>query len=232
MADFLTIGVSPAQFAELERELVGIKDGVKKALAGAINKVTAKATTRVKREIKKRVSLKMSSISEAVKTVKTSAKSDPIVGKIRLSDSPRPLIDFPNRRLKKGYSVRIRPGKPSKFPRAFAATMKSGHRGLFGRVKGTDVKPKTKPLVWYGEGGVRQVTHLTVAGYKPPKIGGSGYVSRLPIKELFGPSITAIYANTPGLIEREIETIQLDLRGELLSQVDRFLKRAKVNRPQ
>lgn len=50
---------------------------------------------------------------------------------IDVSGAPVPLSAYPHRQTKRGVSVEVNRGKRTLIPRAFIATMASGHRGVF-----------------------------------------------------------------------------------------------------
>lgn len=88
-----------------------------------------------------------------------------------------PLILFrargpePSRGKGKGVSYRLPTGK-TRLPHAFIATMRSGHRGVFARVSGSQMVSA------------------------PARKRGGGQVKREKIVELFGPSIPRVMART------------------------------------
>lgn len=133
-----------AQIEQMYKRLS--KDQIPAACSAAINRTLTEGRTSIVRALSNEVTLKVGSVREVVNIAKVN-KADVAGGKagsITLSDSPRPLYDFPNngkigRAPKRGISVRVRKRKPpEKFRHWFVAKMKSGHVGIFGRAKGRD----------------------------------------------------------------------------------------------
>ena len=58
----------------------------------------------------------------------------------------------------------------------------------------------------------------------------SGRVGRLPIIERFGTTVVGHLANAPGVLQEEVGGLQEVLSRNILSQIDRFLGRRKVDR--
>jgi len=121
------------------------KDVEEKATVSALNRTATTVRAAAVREIRAEYpGLKAGAIRDELKI--TRARRDQLEAIITLKGDRIPLIDFSARQTKKGVSVQIKRGRKL-IPHAFIATMKSGHKGVFVRVK------SVKPLVFrFGPG--------------------------------------------------------------------------------
>jgi hypothetical protein len=207
------------------------------ACSAAINRTLTEGRTSIVRALSTELTLKVGSIREVVSIRKVDKKAVAagLSGHITLSDSARPLYDFPHREGKRGISVRVRKGKPpEKYRHWFVAKMKSGHVGIFGRAKGRDKSGGRFGFTGTGNqkrfmytGGQTSVGKVIGRG-KKKKLSGAGYARRLPIKEAFGPSVTAVFANAGTIAQKEVDKLGDTLAKNINSQIARFTKRKKT----
>ena len=106
-------------------------------VARAINFVAAKAKTKASRDIREIYKIRAKDISKAITVKKASRQT--LTGFIVATGNPLPLIAFGARQTKTGVSVNIM-GTRKVVKRAFIATLKSGHRGVFARGQYGDAK--------------------------------------------------------------------------------------------
>jgi len=137
-----------------------------KALVRALNKTATTAKAEAARQIRDAgYGLKIAAIKDSFSIRRASKAS--LVAAIRATGRPVPLIKYGARQTKKGVSVNVLQGRKL-IAGAFIATMPSGHIGVFMRQGGTHKRVVRNGLaMWSG----------------------------LPIKELFGPSVPAAFAN-------------------------------------
>lgn len=207
----VTVTVSQRQIDQLQRELVGIANGVPRAITGSINKVLGKARTEVVAglmetlAIKKKDVLRTPSGTERITVVK--ASKDRLEGLVRVMGRPIGLVNFQHKDLRKrrknrrygqsfpGEGVRVqiyRNQPPTLLRHVFKTTGRGGNVHLFQR---------------------------TMRGGKPSP--------RLPIERLTGPSLLTVVRKNPQISTRVQDRIDSELQKELDSQVNRLLKRRK-----
>lgn len=138
----------------------------RKAVPQALNKVASLAKTQAAREIRDAgYGLKVGDIKSAISIRR--ANGNELRAGVRALGRPIPLIGYGARQTRLGVTVNVKNGRKL-IPHAFIATVGSGHKGVFVRV-GNQHK-------WVSKNGKR-------------------YQSGLPIKQLYGPSIPAAFAN-------------------------------------
>ena len=171
-------------------------------MSRAINKVLAGARTESARQISGEIKIKVATARKGM--IIDKATFEKWVGTITLSARRIPLIEFAARELKKGgVSYRIeKSGKRKRIPRAFIATMPTGHKGVFRR----------KP------------TGTSVGGAIVRRA-DSPLVGRLPIGEMRGPSIKEVFKNAPIIIAAVTEKAATGLQKEITRQVELQLNR-------
>jgi hypothetical protein len=132
----------------------------------ALNRSIVTGRTVMRKEVAMDTGLKQNTVSAAFRTERATATS--LVARLSVSGKRIPLIEFgargpePSRGRGRGVSARLKTGR-GRYPHAFIATMRSGHRGVFQRVPGAQRR-----------------------GPKP-------HHSQLPIYELFGPSLPKVF---------------------------------------
>lgn len=159
------------------------------AIARAINRSADSAKTAMVRVIATDMGMKVSDVRRYVSV--SEATSGHQVATIRASAKPIPLIQFgakgrePSRGKGRGVTARLK-GGAGRYPKAFIATMASGHRGVFQRVPGAR------------------------------RHGGPPHRSQLPIYELKGPSVWHVFNNNLAIgLARAQEQLIKNLRSEL-----------------
>jgi len=157
-------------------------------IARAINKTADSEKVAFSRDIAKKMALKVGVVKNAIRVERATGSRQ--AARVITAGARIPLIDFgargqePSRGRGRGVSARL-PGGRGRYPHAFIATMRSGHRGVFERVPG----------------GRRH-------GLPPNR-------SQLPIYELFGPSITRVFERLiPASDARRTETLLKNLQHE------------------
>lgn len=133
MSRILSIGVNESQLRDLTDTLEHIKNGVPRAISGAINKVLPKSRTRFVRAVGDRITTPARSIRDRIAIRKASPAT--LEGHITVTRKKIPLIDFRARQTKRGgVTVQVRKGAArERFPDSFITTMASGHTGVFRR---------------------------------------------------------------------------------------------------
>ncbi|MBS0368422.1 MAG: phage tail protein [Proteobacteria bacterium] len=177
-------------------KLQGVKAAVKeKAVVRALNEVADQAKVRAAREIRAQgYNLKAATIKKAI-TI-TRAKPGVLVAVVRAVGRPVPLIQFDGRQDRKGrVTVKVKGGRKI-VKDAFIATMPTGHRGIYVRQGDTHKKVRRNDRVrWYG----------------------------LPIHELYGPSIPAVFGNQ--VIQEALEALVREKLPRILQHEIAFLTR-------
>jgi len=127
------------------------------ANARALNRTIASIRAALIPDVASDVGVKQSTAREQFRT--ESARPDALVARLTVSGKRLPLIDLdargpePSKGKGRGVTARAQAGR-KRYPTAFIATMRSGHRGVYQRSR----------------------------------------TSRLPIRELFGPSLPHVFA--------------------------------------
>jgi hypothetical protein len=162
------------------RAFARLKSASTIAIPRALNKSIASGKTLGVRLIAEDMGLRQADVRDRIGLKQ--ATPDNHVASLSASFKRVPLIDFnatgPEPSFGKGRGVRARfPGGAGRYPRAFIATMKSGHRGVFER---------------------------------------TGASNRLPIHELFGPSLAFVFVkHRPEMQARALEQLAKNLQHEL-----------------
>lgn len=131
------MGIATVKFDErklrnIQRELVGVRGGMNKAMSRGINKTTRSARTKTARRIKEKINLGVSAVRKSIAMEKATFsrwRADLDVAGKRV-----PLIRFGASQTKKGLSYKIDRGDGrKKIPGGFKQTVASGHKGAFFR---------------------------------------------------------------------------------------------------
>ena len=102
------------------------------AVSRALNHTIKKAKTSASREIKDQYNIRR--VSDVKKSLRVNLSSREILeAQLIATGSPMPLIAFRPRQIKKGVSVQVFRGQRKRIKKAFIATMRSGHTGVFAR---------------------------------------------------------------------------------------------------
>lgn len=179
----------------LRMKLAETNDAIsKKAVVRALNKLSREIVNQAAREIRAAgYGFKASAIKSRFKIRKATANNPLIV--LRCFHRSVPLIEFSARQVASGVSVRVKNGRKI-VPGAFIARMPSQHEGVFRR----EDNAKHKRTVQRG----RPVW------------------SALPIKQLYGPSVAATFANAT--VMNVVERFTRDRYPVLLEHEIKFLR--------
>jgi hypothetical protein len=206
----VTISINQRQIDELARELTGIKNGVPKAISGAINKLLPKGRTEVVNGLadvltaKKSAIRRMPSGKERITIVRSSPTT--LEGRIKVLTRKIGLVNFKHAVSKTaGVTFQIyKGGGAVRLRHAFRAVGRNANKHIFQRQR-------------------RGIGKGTAGGFSLNP--NRGFVARLPIESMQGPSLLTVYRNHPGLHTRVEKRIADELQKELDSQVSRLLKR-------
>lgn len=193
-----------------EADLAGIRNGLPRAISGAINKLLKKTRTRTTQELANIVTVAPNNIRRRITKVDSTVKT--LRGAVHIQLRQIALINFKfkeKRRKKKwgtaasgtGVEVQIfKNGPAQRFPHAFVAKGRrdqkggGGNRHIFERVR-------------------------SAAGKR---------VARFPIVSLKGVSMMKVFESRPDAQRRVRDYIDAETPKELDSQVNYLLKRRKV----
>ena len=136
-----------------------------RALALALNDTARHVRSEASKGIRQTWNVKAVTIREAIR-IRPATAANP-EAQVIASSRPIPLYAFGPRKLKRGYSVRIKKGQPpTRLPNAFVTRMASGHVGLFERMSRSRLPIREKasitiPSQW------RQRIELDIADAAP-----------------------------------------------------------------
>jgi hypothetical protein len=184
-----------------------LRDGGRLAISRALNRTLLTTRTAARRAIAEDVGLRQKDIEAAMKIIRATA--DRLRAELQVSGGRIPLIRFRTRETRAGVTYSLR-GSRSLAPRAFIATMRSGHEGVFRRRRVGGDRTRTGVSIHGRQITIRELAHA-----------GPGLVPRLPIDELFGPSLPHVFAGAKvaPVIQR---TAEVEMQKNLAHEV-RFL---------
>lgn len=218
----IKIELDPRTRRKLEMELRGIKNGFPKAMSKAVNQTAKTATVRISQEVRKIIRVSKRSADQRLKI---RGRATPLSASTTVSVL-RPLLD--GRRT----APLLTSFKGTKDTRVFASGkrkggLKRGRKGQAGRGQGVVARPRVK-------GGEQRLKHafiITGKGGVPVPVVRAGFGSqragRKPLVPMLGPTVQGIYQGTPGLRRRVEGDLLKVLEKNMLSQVDRLLKRRR-----
>jgi len=126
------IEVNQSQVNDVMAMLNGVEKDASIALSRSLNKTATGAKTLSAKGVGSTVTLKAKKIKEYITVRKANTKKLSAV--VRLKGALMPSINFTNRKLAKGVSLKIWKSKRAiKLRHHFYATMPSGHAGIFSR---------------------------------------------------------------------------------------------------
>lgn len=204
MPQIANVQIDPMDKAAVMALLSGVKNGYPKAMSRALNAGLSTARVEARREVQKEVTAKTKYVNRAF--AENKATYGNLAASLVGSGKPVPLIAYDVRQNNTGVSVKVnKSGARSMIPGGFIATvkaaMKSGafaeHQGVF--VRKTNVKGKGK---WAKGKRVR---------FRP-----SDDAVRLPVRQLFGPSIPAIFERGPIM-----EAVEAKASAKMVNELDR-----------
>lgn len=212
---------------------------LRRAIYNAIKRGTSKERSQTRKIIRKQIPNVPAKDVNDVVTSDVSNEGTSVTGTVTVSHKPLPMIAFhPIVSKHSGVTVDYGNG-PLHFRHLFKATMKNGHTGIFGRVRGiAGVSDKNQlpygftPLGQRVAGrryGSQVLIQLPPGSRRRAFAAGSasGFVSRLPIKEAGAPSVyrIATVPETASIITKDFaDTVDAELQG----QIRRFLKLGKA----
>lgn len=178
------------QTREARDGLQALQQNAPRAIMRALNRTMQNVQTVAVRETARDMGLRQADVRPSIAI--DGARPDRLVARLIATGARIPLIKFgatgpePSRGRGRGVAYRL-PGGRGRHPRAFIATMRSGHRGVF----------------------VRRGPSRSRAG-RPRSSPG------LPIQELFGPSIPRSFAKQfPAMRARADEMLSKNLQHEI-----------------
>lgn len=128
--------------AKTLRSLSALRDRAPVAVARALNRAAGSTRTMMVRHVAADVGIKASDVRKVMHLQEARpSQGDKMVARLSISGKRIPLIAFgargpePSRGRGRGVSARLKGGR-NRYPHAFIATMRSGHRGVFQRVTG------------------------------------------------------------------------------------------------
>jgi hypothetical protein len=205
----IDIKVKDDQIARVEAALTGIPRGVGRVMSHAINRTLMKARTVVIRRMGQHITAAQKTIRANMTVLKANYNS--WRADIKLSEKRIPLLAFATRQTQKGVSFKIERRKSIKremILHAFITAMKTGHRGVWRRAK------QGTTTIRNSQG--KRATYKWIAGsFTEGKL-----VGRLPIREMMGPSLGAIYRKNH-MLSRVIEA---QIGKDLETEVDKSVK--------
>lgn len=173
----------------VERTVARLRAVAPQRIARALSRGAGSARTFMAREVSRDMGLKVSVVRDEIRLEEPNPEA--LTARLIVKGKRIPLIDFnargpePSRGRGRGVTARIG-GSSKRYPHAFIATMRSGHRGVFTRVTGARRR-----------------------GPAPAR-------SQLPIVELRGPSLPHVFSKYLSLgVARGQEQIIKNLEHEL-----------------
>jgi len=198
------------------RRIDQLRQNAPSAFARALNRSIASAKTVMVREVSQDAGLTATDVRGRI-FVREASPPDRLVAQLTASAKPIPLIDYratgPEPSRGKGHGVRARlKGGAGRYPRAFIATMRSGHRGVFERLNANKASASRRLGAEF-----RAMKRKTALARFQAAVAGGTTAGRLPIYELHGPSIARVFAKhvAVGLArgrEQLIKNLQSELR--------------------
>ena len=205
------VRVSQEQIDNLRTELAGVKNGVNKAVVGAINKTLPKGRTIVVDQLWEKLAIKRrGNIFHRTSVIKATSANP--AGAIRILGRQIGLINFKtkdtNARRRGGSGViaqLYRSGESEIFPKAFIGIGASDNKHVFQRLP--------------GKGHI-----ITDKAHHKPNIGRRAQ----SLESLKGMSLLKAYKDHPEIEAASVEKVGAEFGNQLSSQIDRLLKRRKV----
>lgn len=118
--------------AQIDRAFALIGERAPHALSRAMNRAVVTARTVMAREIAEDTALGVRAVTKELKV--TNSRPDSLRARLSVSGSKIPLIEWkPTASKRNGVRAKLPPPGKGRYPHAFIATMKSGHRGVFQR---------------------------------------------------------------------------------------------------
>lgn len=196
MADLVLTGQQNHSAARLIQRF---KERFPAAIVRALNRSAVSARANMASNVAKDVGLKVGTVRDQI-TIQEATQAK-FLARVAISGKRIPLIDFnargpePSRGRGRGVTARL-PGGAGRYPHAFIARMRSGHRGVFQRVGAQSIGS-------LGPGASRR---RSVGAWSP----------NLPIYELRGPSLPKVFTkHMPEGLRHAHESLIKNLRSEI-----------------
>jgi hypothetical protein len=146
----VTVKLDMRQF---DAAIARLKDQAPRAVAAAVNRAATAAVTQLARDTARDMKLKVGTVKANIGARGQASPATPSVT-LTASAKPIPAIEFgargpePSRGRGRGVTAKL-PGR--RYPRAFIATMRSGHRGVFQRTGKArlPIRQLMGPSVWF-----------------------------------------------------------------------------------
>ena len=233
------VELDPLQLQKLKLLLGAV--GAHKALASAMSKTLQQARTVVKRMVADQLKIRSAKAMEAIQTRQSGA-----VGVLAVKHRPLAGIEYGGSASKTaGVGVKFTKAREKlAFAHAFKAKMKSGHVGYYFRERVGEramPSPLTRQQWATVRAGMGNYGLLLAAFGKAlsrkgnwHRFGPRVFAGRLPIQEIYGPSVRSRMESGGKLTE--VGQIAVSVMRErymenVRSQIDRQLKRKKADRP-
>lgn len=117
--------------AAIQRTLAGYRNGAPTVIRRALNRTVTPVRARAAREIAADLKVKPRTARSALAVRRATSRA--LEATVTASGQRIPLIEFRARQVKRGVSYDLGRGR-GLAPKAFIATMRSGHRGVFKRL--------------------------------------------------------------------------------------------------
>jgi hypothetical protein len=198
----------------LEQSIDRLQQNAPAAFARALNRAIGSANTVMTREVSNDTGLKVSDVRDRIGT----HLADPthLVAQLTASVTPVPLFAYgargpePSRGKGHGVTSRLK-GGAQRYPRAFIATMKSGHKGVFERLNAAQAGASRRLGAEF-----RGMKRKSALDRFQAAVAGAKTAGRLPIYELHGPSIARVFTKHVQVgLARGREQLVKNLQSEL-----------------
>lgn len=172
----------------------------------AINQSLPQVRTRMTRDLEDEVNLRVSDIRDQFGLTRATPGPDP-VGRIGLTRKPIPIVDFlGGDQTDAGYEVEtLKDRGVQLLPRTFIATMPSGHELVAQRAR---------------KGGE--------AGQSPNLTATDQLVGRLPLRQRYGPALTAILTHAQDMLQEEVNAAGDIMQKNVANQIEYLISTGRV----
>lgn len=244
------IAVSTSDLEYARATLDGIANGAPIAIRSAINDTLKSGRAEWVRATKEHLNTTAAEIRKRI-SISDRPTAFSLTGTLTAKNQPIRFEEFKPRWTKAGgvNVTGIKDLGPTIFPHGFKATMKSGHQGVYQRVKlgaigaGTTIE-QLKAKGFQPQGGAisgpvpdwmvgRGFRHQkrSASGGEFTRVTPRGISWRLPMKDLMGPSVVTASDKVPDLIPKVSKVIADKFSERLMSKVEWQLSKAKPTLP-
>lgn len=242
----VSIGLSAADLRGLQDDLRGVRNGARIAIYTAINDTLKSGRAELVRRMREHLTAKAGEVRDRIKVTKP-ARQDDLFGRMAVDYKAVPLAEFKGSASKRGVTAQPIKGQPAQtFKHAFRATMKSTHTGYFARARvlalpratvsaamrtgnfATEAEARMSLAIMrrdpkYLTTGLRLKRSRTQGPYVAATV--HGFASRLPIDELFGPSVLTAFTIDPQIQEATFRDLDRKLAERVRSKVKWLLEK-------